>query len=144
MVVYHSSTSMNYAELGASTAEQFGKAIGPVHRQLGVYVRIREFLQFDGLIQRLYHPYRHGNLMPQKLLQVKLQSRHTLLESRPVFVWQIVKVIDLSSLVLLIIDYLLRYRQTSYIATPNCTVSRNQCFEGQIVTYYGGNTSEKQ
>jgi hypothetical protein len=27
---------MHYAELGASIAEEFGKAIGPVHRQLGM------------------------------------------------------------------------------------------------------------
>ncbi|KAF8798204.1 hypothetical protein BYT27DRAFT_7178838 [Phlegmacium glaucopus] len=34
LAVYQPTAAINYAELGASIAEQFGKAIGPVHRQL--------------------------------------------------------------------------------------------------------------
>jgi len=34
LAVNQSSAGVNSAELGASIAEQFGKAVGPVHRQL--------------------------------------------------------------------------------------------------------------
>lgn len=65
---------MHSAELGASVAETFGKAVGPVHRQLCEQILVCSDYGLM-LLQHRYLHYRNGTSTPLKFYQAKLRSR---------------------------------------------------------------------
>lgn len=146
LAVNKASAGINSAELGASIAEQFGKSIGPVHRQLRMS-RCHRIGQCVDLCDSVsLSSLSHWKIDAAKVLSGQIAIKGYF-AGEAAGIRSAKRESARNSLRILFLDltyFQTRYWQIYYIAASNRSVHRNWWPENEVIQYSRGDTRQEQ